>query len=52
MTPPSPLWSDTFTATRRAKTHGGWKTLPGRQDHMARHLRRSHRFRAFRGSLD
>ena len=23
-----PSWSDVFTPTRRAKTHGGWKTTP------------------------
>ena len=28
MLEPGATWSDVFTPTRRAKTHGGWKTTP------------------------
>ena len=28
MLEPRATWSDVFTPTRRAKTHGGWKTTP------------------------
>ena len=28
MLKPRATWSDVFTPTRRAKTHGGWKTTP------------------------